>query len=251
MAKSRTYSNDSYMTPYYKIWLGGKALSAYELTLVEEIVFEDNSTGSDMVSITIKDPDYVIIGDKRLLKNTKCKVDMGYKNNHKTIIDGYISVCDVDFPEEGFPTIVIHVMDKSQIMNRRERKKVYKNMTYVDIAKKLAQSHGLSFSGKATGGGAKKQESVTQSYETDISFLLGLANEIDYFVYVSGNTLYFRPQKEFMDKAPSYNLWYRKHPFDILSFRPRIVEADQLDEVEESDIDNKTKKTTTAKSTKG
>jgi uncharacterized protein involved in type VI secretion and phage assembly len=248
---NRQYKNDSYKSIYYKIWIDNIALSPFEHSLVEEVVFEDTSTGSDMVSITVIDPDRTLIDNPKIMKSTPCRVDGGYITDYRTWINGYISAVDVDFPEEGSPVMTIHIMDRSYIMNRVERKKVYKNMTYGAIAKKIATSYGLSYSGDTSGDGNKKHESVTQSYETDIQFLIGLASEIGYLVYVdsANNRLYFKDKSKFSDKNASNTLWYKHHPFDIISFRPRVIQADQLDEVEQSDIDNKTKSQTGSKAT--
>lgn len=247
-----SYQQDAYRAVYYKIWLDNKELSPFEHSLVEEIKFEDTSTGSDMVSIVIKDPDYTFISNLKLTKSTPVKVVGGYKDQYRTWINGYISMVDVDFPEEGTPEVVIHVMDKTYIMNRIVRKRTFKNMTYTQVAKKIAQAYGLSFSGDTSGKGKEKHETITQSYETDIQFLVGLADEIGYLVYMSadGTKLYFKDKESFEKKAPSYTLWYKRPPFDIISFRPRIIQADQFDEIMESDIDNKTKKETGSKSVK-
>jgi hypothetical protein len=248
---ARKYKDDSYLSLHYQIWIDNLALSPFENSLVEEIMYEDTSTGSDLVSITIVDPDYAIIGNPKIMKSTPCRVAGGYRTDYRTWIDGYISAVDVDFPETGSPTMVIHVMDKSYIMNRVERKKVYKNMSYNDIAKKLAQTYGLAFSGDSSGEGGKKHESVTQSFETDIQFLIGLASEIGFLVYYdsSASKLYFKNKDSFTKQDPSHSIWYRKDPFDIISFRPRIIQADKPDEFTDGDVDNKTKKETGSKTT--
>lgn len=250
MASNQYKHDNPYLTPYFRIYLGGQPLSDFEHSLVEEIVYEDTSTGSDLVSITIHDPDYVIIGDKRIVKSTACKVEGGWTNKYKTWVDGYVSAVDVDFPEEGYPTITIHVMDKSYLMNKLERKKVYKNMSYCAIAGQIAKQYGLKLVADNNGKGGETHESVTQSYETDIQFLIGLAGEIGYLVFVKGSELHFRNKDNFFNSKPKVTLWYRRFPFDILSFRPRIVQADQLDELEETDIDDKDKKTTKAQTKK-
>ena len=240
--------NNPYITPYFKIYLEGQPLTDFENSLVEEVVYEDTSTGSDMVSITIHDPDYTIIGDKRIVKSTPCKVEGGWTNKYRTWIEGYVSAVDIDFPEEGVPTITLHIMDKTYVMNRLERKKTYKNMSYKEIVGKIASQYGMVVNADAAEVSTKKHESVTQSFETDIQFLSGLAQEIGFLLFYrsSDNSLNFKNKDSYFAQSPVATLWYRRFPFDILSFRPRIVQADQLDEIEESDIDDKDKKVTTA-----
>lgn len=242
-----------YLTPIFKIFLDGKPLTDFEHSLVEEVTYEDTSTGSDLASITIHDPDYVIIGDKRIIKNSRCKVQGGWTTKFRTWIDGYVSAVDVDFPEEGYPTITLHVMDKTYIMNKVEKKKVFKNMSYKDIVAKVASQYGLKVSTDSTELSTKKHETVTQSFETDIQFLSGLAEEIGFLLFYKSddNSLNFKDKEGYFKKGPNATLWYRRYPFDILSFRPRIIQADQLDEMEDDDIDDKEKKKTNASSKKG
>jgi phage protein D len=241
-----SYSDRQMSSVFFKITLDGKPMSAFETTLIEEIVFEDTSTGSDLVSVTFHDPDYTVIANPKIVRSTPCKIEAGYMTKYRTWVDGYISAVDVEFPQEGNPVVTVHVMDKSYIMNRVERKRVFKNLTYAGIAQKIAKEYGFSFEGDTSGGGSKKEESVTQSYETDIQFLIGLASEIGYLVYVRESKLYFKDKEKFVKNNSWDTVWYRKPPFDIISFRPRVIQADQLDEVEESDIDSKSKKTSTA-----
>lgn len=213
------------------------------------MVWEDSSTGSDIVSITIQDPDYVFLGDARLLESTPCKVQAGYTTDFYDWVDGYVSAVDVDFPEEGFPSLTLHIMDKSYVMNKLERKKVYKNLSRNAIAGQIAKRYGLKFSGDSSGDGGKKVESITQSYETDIQFLISQADEIGFLVYVYGDTLFFKNRETFIKKPSVGTLWYRKEPFDIINFQPRIIQADQMDELEEEDIDDKKKEKTKGKVT--
>jgi uncharacterized protein involved in type VI secretion and phage assembly len=243
------YNKRQLTSVFYKVTIDGKPLSAFETTLIEEIVYTDTSTGSDLVSITFFDPDYAIIGNPKIVRSTPCKVEAGYLTKYRTWIDGYISAVDVVFPQEGTPICTVHVMDKSYALNRVEKKRTFANLSYLAIAKKVASEYGLSFEGDSTTHSNKKEESVTQSYETDIQFLTGLASEIHFFVYVNGNKLYFKDKEKFMKTSTVDTLWYRKPPFDIISFTPRIIQADQLDEVEASDVDNKSKSTTKAKAT--
>lgn len=251
MANSAYTHPHPHLTPFFRISLAGRPLSDFEHTLVEEINYEDTSTGSDLVSITIHDPDYILIGDKRLMKSTPCKVEGGWTNKYRTWVDGFLSAVDVDFPETGLPTVTLHVMDKSYLMNKVERRKVYKNVTYRDIAAQTAKRYGMAFEGDTSGTlGKKKHESVSQSFETDIQFLIGRAEEIGYLVFVKGNKLYWKDKDRYEKVSAAVTLWYRRYPYDVLSFRPRIIQADQPDELEEENIDNMNKKTTGSKSTK-
>lgn len=242
MAKNE-FLRRSYQGIYFKIWLDGQPLSPFEHTLVEEIRYENTSTGSDMVTISIVDPDLTIISNPKIVRSTPVKVEAGYWNNYRTWIDGYISALDPQFPETGSPTLDIHVMDKGYRMNRLLRRKTYKNMSYAQIAKSIAKMYGMSCDADTSGDGGKIHESVTQSYETDIAFLNKLANEIGYLVYISadGKKLYFKDREKFMKQSPVTKLWYKRPPFDIIQFMPRIVNADIPEEIEEVDIDNKTK----------
>lgn len=228
------------LVPYYELWIGGNKLSNYETKLIQSVVFSDTDSGSNLLTVNFEDPDFILIDDPRITKATPVQFIGGFYFNSRKMFEGYISMVDFTFPENGVPTLTITCMDKSFIMDRVERRETYKNMRYDQIATKIAQRNGFSIVTKNTG---KIHEQVTQSDKTDIQFLVDLGNEIDYFVNVEGSTLYFLPRD--YQSTPQKTYWYRRPPFNLISFTPRLVQADVKVGIDEHDIDEKTGKTVT------
>lgn len=235
-----SYAQDKYKhlrEPMFEVWIGGKKLSEARHRLIEEVRYEDHATGSDIVTITIVDPLYELIGDPMIVRKTAVKVVGGYRLDNRVMLEGYISMVDFNFPDDGTPTVVITAMDSSQKMDRKLVKRTFKKTTRKAIIGQIAAENGLGFSSK--GGNdklTKVEDSLSQSNESDIQYVTQLANECDMIVYVEGETLYL--EERAYTEAPQGTLAYRKAPFNIISFTPRYVQKDIPDEEEESDIDD-------------
>lgn len=231
---------------YYSISIGGKKLDNEKLSLVQEIVYEDSSTGSDLLTITIKDPDFIFIADNVFLEEKTVSFKGGWEGDLGASFDGYISVIDIDFPQDGSPVLTLHCMDNSHIMNRKKNKKTWKNKKVSDVATEVFKKHGLKTVVDDTG---KVEEDITQSDSTDIQFLIDLANrEIKpYLVYVEGKTGYFIKKPKLGKEQATIS--YRTGGMEIINFTPRINKQVKQIDVEKSDINDKTKAVDTAKVT--
>jgi hypothetical protein len=243
---SAEYDYRSILAPYYEVWLGGRQLEGLENQLIRDVVYEDTSSGSDLLIITFQDPDFNIIDSPLVIKASPVKFVGGWLFDNKELFDGYIAQAEVDFPKDGVPTLTVTCMDKSYVMDRIERYEVYKDMRYDQIATKIAQRNGLSiktqpapFDKKPSG---KDRENVTQSQKTDIQFLTDLANDIEWLCWVKGDTLYFLPPDYSAEPAKTY--WWRRPPFNLLSFNPKLVHADTTDGISTGNIDPVTGKPT-------
>ena len=113
----------SLLMPYYQIYIGGQELDDFRYSMIDNVVFEDNASGSDLLTITITDPDFIFINDNIFVEEKKVKFIGGFQNNNRVMFEGYISVIDIDFPEIGSPTLTINCMDNTHLMNRVKKKK--------------------------------------------------------------------------------------------------------------------------------
>ena len=53
--------SESVKVPYYCIYINGVELDEYRMSMLESIVFEDTSSGSDLLTLTFYDPDLVLL----------------------------------------------------------------------------------------------------------------------------------------------------------------------------------------------
>lgn len=207
------------LVPYYRIYIKGKELSEYRYSLITQVVYEDNATGSDLLTIVAEDPDYAFIDDNIFKEDAKVKFIGGYKGDSRTMFEGYISVIDLDFPNTGSPTITLHCMDNSHRLNQKKKTVTWKKKRRSDIAKAIFKKYGLK---AVVDPSPKKVDSISQSKKTDMDFLTQLAGEEedDYLVYIEGNTGYYVKKK--IGSKQQATLDYRDGNMKILSFSPRI-----------------------------
>ena len=221
------------LAPYYQLFIKGKELDEERYSMIEEIVFEDNSSGSDLLSIRINDPNFVFLNDDIFIEEAQVKFIGGYTNANRVMFEGYIATIDVDFPNTGCPSMTINCMDKTHVMNRKKKKRTWKNKKRSDVASAIFKEYGLT---AIVDTSPRTEEDISQSNETDIVFLEKLAGEeIDtYLVYVEGNKGYY-VKKKLLDN-PQATLDYREGNMKILSFSPSINKQTKSVEVEASQV---------------
>lgn len=228
----------SLLMPKYQLYINGTELDDFRYSMIDSIVYEDNATGSDLLKITINDPEFLFINDKIFLEDNKVKFMGGFDNTLTAKFEGYISIIDIDFPETGSPTLVINCMDNTHLMNRVKKKKTWNNTTRAKVAKEIFQSYGFKTVIEDSG---KVEESITQNNETDISFLTKIVDEEiePYLVYVEGTTGYYVKKK--ILASPQDVLDYRDGQMNIISFSPRINKEVKQVESRYSDVNLKDK----------
>jgi hypothetical protein len=217
----------------YELYVGGKKLDSYRKSLIQDISLEDNASGSDLLTLTVADPDFLFIDDNIFVEDTPVKFLGGWVGEVLEF-NGYIALIDVDFPPTGFPNLTIHCMDSTHLMNRKPKKRTWNNMKDSDVAKAIFKEYGLIPVVDDTG---KVQETISQSNATDIQFLMDKAKnqpDDEFLCYVEGKYGYF-VKKKLLAKAQD-TLEYRKGSGRLLSFRPRIDKETKQEEIDQSNI---------------
>lgn len=226
-------------TPVFWIDIGGKRLSEFHHKFIEEVTYEDHATGSDICSVTISDPAYEFISDPAFASKTKFKLTGGYRLKHREMLDGYITAVDYSYDADNTPQVIIHAMDKSHEMDRVLKKRSWKDKSKYQVAQAIAKEYGFGFKGKANKYSSKKEETISQSNQSDIELLIGFADECESIVFLKENTLYFIERD--YTSSPQETFSYRKGDFSLLTFTPRLVQKDLPEDIDEQDIDDKGK----------
>lgn len=227
------------LTPYYRIYIKGKELDEFRYSMIKQVVYEDNASGSDLLTIYIEDPEFIFLNDNIFIEDAKVKFIGGYKDNYRTMFEGFISVIDVEFPSTGCPSLTIHCMDNTHTMNRTKKKRTWTNKRRSDVAKAIFKEYGLK---TVIHNSPRTEESIAQSNQTDIDFLEKLAEEeLDpYLVYIEGTTGYY-VKKEILKKQQA-TLDYRDGLMNVISFSPRINKETKQVEVQKANVNTKDKK---------
>lgn len=227
------------LMPCYQLFIKGQELDEFRYSMIQSITFEDNATGSDLLTIEIEDPEFVFINDDIFIEDVKVKFKGGYLGNMRTMFEGWIALVEMDFPDTGAPRLTIHCMDNTHVMNRVKKKRTWQNTTRAKVARQIFQEYGLKAVVEDSG---KVEETISQSNETDISLLTKLVDEeIDPFlVYLEGGTGYYVKKK--ILASPQATLDYREGSQTIISFSPKLNKESKQVETRSSNVNLKDKK---------
>jgi phage protein D len=228
----------------------GKKLSQERLLCITNIEVDENCDGSDTLALTVEDPKYMYISDNIYIEDVKVHLSINWiGSSDKVTFDGYISAIDIDFPEdEGFPVMTINCVDRTHVMSRKKKSRTWKNVTNADVVRKIAKEHGFKCVVQK-GYKFTKEETISQSNETDIDFLEGLADSEKYpfMCKLKDNVLYY--VKRGLLAKSKHSLHYKEYPYNVLSFSPKINKETKQEEINSSKVNSKTKKTVKTKST--
>lgn len=155
-------------------------------------------------------------------KPLKVVLGAAERNESATVFDGLITGLEPEFTRRGV-TLVVHGLDRAQLLQRTPRTATYQKMSYGQIATQLATDAGLSPADISPG---LLLPFVQQSNETDWDFLWRLALEVDYQLTVSGSRLSFSAAAKLQAKVTRL-IWGES----LLAFRPRVSGVQQAQSV--------------------
>lgn len=225
----------------WNVWINGIPLDKRRRSNVDSIDIVEQCDGSDTLTLVVNDPDFLYIEDNIFIDEATIKAEIYFQGDtHKVNFDGYISAIDISFPEDGIPYLNIFCLDRSHIMNRVKKKRSWENTTRCDVARRIAGEYGFRFVTES-GYYFQVEDSIQQSNVTDIAFCENLAGEeIEPFMCkLVGDTLYY-VKKGTLD-TPSCTLNYRRFPYDVVSFSPKINKETKSIEVNSSDVNTSNK----------
>ena len=226
----------------WKICINGKELDLERTKCIDSIDLGENCDGSDTCNLTVNDPNFVYINDNIFIEEATVSVELGWHGDtHRVKFDGYISAIDIDFPESGCPVLSIFCLDCSHVMNKKKKKRSWDNVSRPEVVEKIAKEYGFKFVVES-GYTFKKEDTISQSDATDIEFIESLAQEErePFMCKLIKDTVYY--VKKGILKEPTSTLYYKKYPYDVVSFSPRINKETIKEEVTVSDIDTSSKK---------
>lgn len=226
-------------------------LTSTELELVESITVQQISSGSDTLTLVIKDPDLNFLDKAVFIDEAKIQFMCRWSTTFSFYrFMGYISAIDVDFPEDGMPTLTITCMDNSHLMNREKKKRSWDNTTSAEVVKKIAQEYGFQCEVEKDYSFEVK-DNIAQSDQTDIEFIESLADDerepfsAKYIMeekdgVITEKILY---KRKAIDGEPKLTFSYKTGDCSIISFSPQINKETKQIKIEKSDIATNTKTT--------
>jgi phage protein D len=193
------------------------------LTKLDSAVVDQHVYLPGMFTLTFFDPDLDLL-DEGPFDLTK-KVTIGAEDgqgNTSTLIDGEITALEPIFREGMNAELVVRGFDNSHRLFRESKSQAFLNKKDSDLASEIARSAGLGAEVEPT---AIVYDHIFQDNQSDLNFLTQRAWRIGYECYVSEEKLYFRKPPE---SGASISLTWGQ---ELLSFRPRMSLAEQVNEV--------------------
>jgi len=231
---------------YWRVCINGNELDSAKIQCIDDIAISEQCDGSDTCTIKLNDPNFLFIEDNIFIEEATVSVELGWHGDtHRIKFDGFISAIDIDFPEDGYPVLSVYCLDNSHTMLRKKKKRSWDNVTNAEVVQKIAQEYGFKCVIEQ-GYNFTKEDTISQSDTTDIEFCESLADSerVPFMCKLVGDTLYY--VKKGMLKDPTSTLYYKRFPYDVVSFSPRINKETILEEVTSSDIDTSDKKVSTS-----
>lgn len=221
---------------YFTLAINGKELDFPRMKRIVGVEVENGEDGSDTLTLTVVDPDRIYVEDDIFIEDVPVYLEMGWFGSSVFYtFDGYIALLDIDFSEDGICDLVITCMDKTHLMNRKKKSRSWKGLTRPEVISVIAKEYGFSFY-KQPNYNFKVVDEITQSNQTDIEFILGLAGEeSELFTckYRKGTIYYVK--KGLLNKSKA-DLGYHTGDCSVISFSPEVNRETRQKEVTSSGV---------------
>ncbi|WON73515.1 hypothetical protein [Nitrosospira sp. Is2] len=216
------------LAPEFAVHINGSPLPNEAVADIVSIDVLDDVDAMSMFAITVPGWDSANMQVKWMdadlfREGNPVEIELGYRDNLKPVLSGEITGLEPDFPEARPPTLTVRGYDRRHRLMRERKTLSFTNLKDSDIAGKLAASAGLRpqvVDTKVT------LPYVLQHNQTDLEFLLGRAQRIDYEVVVEDRSLLFRPRK--IKDTAALTL---RRDIELLEFRPRMTTMGQVQEL--------------------
>lgn len=235
------YKQGEVLAIVYDVWISGTKLGMNKKACINSISIKETVEGSDSATIQISDPEFLYIEDNIFIEDNSIKIKLGWSNTtYRVTFNGYISAIDINFDSDGIPKLTITCMDNTHVMNRKKKNETYKNCTSAEVVKKIVQGYGYSCVVDSSYS-FKRQETITQSNQTDIDFITKLAGDEVYpfTARLVGNTFYYVKMGKL--ETPKMSLTYKKYPHEVISFTPKINKESKQVEINGASVDTSSK----------
>lgn len=233
-------------TSKFKVEVDGTPLpDAVDPTLVSAFV-DDNLHLPDMFELCFRDPARTALDQAGLKVGAKVEISVFSEASPggDKLITGEVTALEAEFDPGGTMTVV-RGLDHSHRLFRGRVTETYSDVTYSDVAKKVATRAGLQVGRIDPAPIVHKH--VSQANVTDWQFLKGLGSEIGYQVGCLDGKFEFRAPTE-SAQGPSEGNLGSDEPLqltlgaNLLRFRATVTSAEQVKEVRVRGWDMRQKK---------
>jgi phage protein D/phage baseplate assembly protein gpV len=212
----------------FYIKLGGSEAPESFMADLRSVEVDGNLYLPDMCTIELHDPRFQWVDDQSLRIGQELEIEGRASADEQgaatKLFAGHITAIEGDFGERGKPPLlVIRAYDRSHLLHRGTKVRVFRQCTDSDIATRIARERGLQAEVDST---AQVHVHLFQENLTDFEFLAGRARAVGYVFGVEDRKLIFKRPASI--RRPVVELDYGT---TLLEFRPRLTVASQVREV--------------------
>ena len=226
--------------PAFAMKVGYAPLSPVEAGSIVDISVGLELDPPNHFQFRVNDPTLAFINQAagRFTEGSRVEVALGYVGSTQTVMTGEISALRADFPASGPAVLEVQGYD---LLHRLTRGTCYRKfdgpspdsgLADSDIVTQIAGEMSLTPAVDVT---PPRTEARVQRNESNLAFAERLAGADGYFLWVDGDTLYF---KQARPPAKTVQLQWGRN---LLSFSPRLSLAGQVSSVEVRGWDQKQK----------
>jgi phage protein D len=121
------------------------------------------------------------------------EISIGPAADARTVFVGAISAIEASFPPDREPQALVLAEDRLMDLRMTRRMKTYEQMSDADIARAIADDHGIAVEADAQG---PTYDRVQQWNQSDLAFLRERALLIRAEVWIADDTLYFKTRDQ-------------------------------------------------------
>ena len=228
--------NEPQLTYKFKLAVDGSPVPVDVDDAVVSVVVDDNLNLPDLFLATFRDPVRDVLERSRIKIGSVVVVKVFSDDSPagESLIEAEVTAVEAEYDAEGTLTVV-RGYDHSHRLFRGRFTETYQNMTFSDIAGRVAQRAGLR-SGRIDST-SQVHDHVSQVNQNDWTFLWRMAREVGYEVAVVEGKLDFRRPAESAG-APGRGNLSSQHPMELtyganlLRLTAAVTSSEQVSQVE-------------------
>lgn len=211
---------------HFKVKINGSYISDEMLNSIYEVVVESTLQLPDMFVLRLYDDELQWVDDSSLTPGATVDIEFSKPDNDMTesVISGEITAVEPVFTPDWTVQLEVRGYTKAHRMSRGAKNKIFTNVKISDVVSKVVSSSGAGLSASVDST-SQVYPLIFQDGQSDLAFLYELAASIGYQIYVEKNTLYFKSSS---NARGDINLVWGA---ELISFRPRLSVAGQVDKV--------------------
>jgi len=211
---------------FYRVGVTASGVS-YDLSAdVSSLTIDQQEGQPDALALAIDDP-FKVLGHA-LQEGMGIEVELGTDLDHAVVFRGRIYKLDGSFPDGDTPSLDVRAYDARMRMGLRPRNRVFADMALSDIVDQIAGSYFSDVEVDVEGDPGFPGNGLRQQDETDLAFLIRLAQTYGCVMYVtaedSGDTFHFVAQYRVMKDDPVVTVYYGRTgvEYELRSFQSSV-----------------------------